>query len=139
MNKIVGILWIGCLSVLLAGCMHTVVGTGLGDASPDGRFLLALQVHGASGQAYTDKTKKRMYVWVTPSGTNNPTPVFTGNYVFIAAGLDWKVHWLSTSEVAVELIDYGDGESNYSPHRSITNHIAQLTFTQVAGVFVEKK
>lgn len=140
MNKAVRNVWVGCLAVFLAGCMmHTVVGNGCGVASPDGNFSLAVRVDGASGKAYVDRTKKTVFLWMLPSGTNDAPEVSLGKYIFVAAGLSWDVRWLSASEVTVHLFDHADGESQYSPQRTITNRIADLTFTQVAGVFVEKK
>jgi hypothetical protein len=139
MNKFTRILTVGGFPVLFAGCMHTVVGNGLGVPSPDGRFRLAVEVHGASAKSYVAETKKRVYIWVMPSGTNNPPPVFSGKYDFVAAGLNWHMTWLSTNRVSVEFVDYGPGVSNYDRQRNVTNHIAQLTFAEHDRVFVEEK
>jgi hypothetical protein len=120
--------------------MHTVVGNGLGTRSPDGRFRLAVQVQGSGGKAYSDKSNKRAFIWVVPSGASNSAPVFKGEYAFVVADLDWHVHWLSTNQVSVDFVEYdGPRINKYEKHRDTTNHVAQLTFTEKAGAFIEEK
>jgi hypothetical protein len=141
MKKLTSFLMAPCLTCLLASCMsHTVVGNGAGDraASPDGRFRLAVEIHGANGKSYVAETKKRVYVWVLRSGTNNPAPLLRTNYTFRAAGLKWQINWLSTNRVCMELVDYGPGVSSYDRHLTVTNHIARLTFAEREGVFAEE-
>jgi hypothetical protein len=95
--------------------------------------------HGAGGKAYVARTKKRVYIGVWPSGTNNPPPAFSGKFVFTAAGLKWDVKWLSPDEVRVHFVDYGEGVSSYSDHKTVTNSIGSLTFVRRGDAFVEAK
>jgi hypothetical protein len=120
--------------------MHTYVSNGLGTASPDGRFRLAIEAHGAGGKAYSDRSDKRVYIWVVPHGGSNAAPVFKGDYAFVAADLHWRVRWPSTNQVSVEFFEYdGPRLNKYEKLRTITNEVARLSFAEQAGAFVEQK
>jgi len=139
MNKLARSFAAGCLCAVLVGCTHTVIGNGSGLPSPDGRLRLAVQIHGASGKAYVDQTKKRVFFWVEPSGTNTAAPLFATNHVLVASGVHWHIHWLSTNEVSVDLVDYCPGVSGYSPQRTVTNHLARFSFAEMGGVWGERE
>jgi hypothetical protein len=121
------------------GCMHTVIG-GNPVRSPDKQYKLWLEAHGASGKAYTAKTKKRVYLWLGPNTTNNPAAPFQKKYVFVASDLAWNVNWHGSDEVAVTFFDYGDGVYVDATERGRTpsNHVASLLFRKPdAGSFTE--
>jgi hypothetical protein len=128
-------------ALFLCGCMHTVIG-GNPVRSPDMQYKLGMEAHGASAQAYTATTKKRVYLWLGPNTTNNTARPIWKKYVFVAAGLDWKVEWHGSEEVAVQFFDYGDGIPSGWARETGTpsNHIASLQFRKTqTGEFIEVK
>jgi hypothetical protein len=141
------------LAMVVCGCFtHTVVGNGNGVASPDGRYTLRIQSHGASRQAYVDMSKKRVYLWIAtitkydslhvaviePSVT-----VLDKKYTFTAGDLCSSVRWQGSQEVAVDFYDFGDRVSSYDAEKASapSNHVATLAFVLDAksGRFSEKK
>jgi len=130
-------------AALLVGCMHTVVG-GNPDPSPDGRYALGMEYHGASAKAFTDRTRKRVYLWLVSNAARNHTTYIDKKYVFTASDLSSDITWADSSEmVKVNFYDYGEGIfSSDARKRGIpSNHIATLTFVWDATrqKFVEKK
>lgn len=126
-----------CLvSIVFVGCMHTVVG-GF-DVSPDKKYKLAIEVHGASGKAYTAQSKKRIHLWLKPNIPIYPEPpieisksaLLVKKYVFQAADLAWRANWLGSEEVTVEFFE----------RKMPSNHIASVTFYRdlEKNEFVEK-
>jgi hypothetical protein len=139
------ILTIG-FAVVLSGCfMHTVVGNGNGVRSPDSRFALCHQIHGASRKAYVDLTKKRVFIWIVtpPDVLLKRETVFSGKYVFQGADLCTRVEWRDSQHVIVDFYDFGDKVSSYDARKAGTpsNHVARVAFVLDAktGKFVEKK
>lgn len=135
------LVWIGLLVVTLCGCMHTVVG-GHGE-SPDARYRLWISSHGASGKAYVDKSKKKIWVSVTSRESTNSATLFQHRYILTGSDIAWNIRWLSDEAVSVEFYDWGDGVSNYNnmKHLATSNHIASLSFAldRTTGKFIEKK
>jgi len=123
--------------------MHTVIG-GNPDVSPDKKYALGIEMHGASAKAYTAKTKKRVYLWIA---TNTPheksVTVFDKKYVFLTADLSCNVQWRGSEEVSVAFFDYGDGIYSGDARKSgvPSNHVASLLFSRdmKTGRFVETK
>jgi hypothetical protein len=124
----------------ICGCMHTMIGDR-GVAAPDWQHRLFTSSHGASGHAYVDKTKKRVYVWITQA--RKETAVFEQKYNFVAADLGWDTHWSSTNDVEVVLFDFGHKVtmSNAKKTGAPSNHIATLRFhgDSATGRFLEVK
>jgi hypothetical protein len=143
MHKIFNLILTVAAAVILSSCFtHTVIGDGLGTSSPDERFTLAVSVHGASRKAYVDTTKKRVYVWVMTNHIQKPETLFSGEYTFTGADLEWSTRWQSLKEVTVEFYDFGDRVSVYDAKKSgiPTNHVATLTYILDAnGKWKEKK
>jgi hypothetical protein len=132
------------LSSFVSGCMHTVVSGGA--PSADNRYSLCMEKHGASGKAYVDFSKKRVYlsIWKEPSDylSHDGEELFAGKYVLQAADLCQSVHWQGVREVTVDFFDFGDKVSVYAMKKdSPSNYISSLTFVFDAstGKFVEKK
>ena len=134
------VLLLGCAALI--GCMHTVIG-GNPTRSPDGRYYLGMEKHGASGKAYTARTKKRVYVWLGPTSRNNSAPSLDKKYVFVAGDLASHIQWKGSDEVTIEFYDFGDGVlASEARQRGIpSNHVGSLRFTRDAhtGRFVEEK
>ena len=130
-------------AVILSGCMHTVVG-GNPDVSPDKKYALGIEIYGASGKAYTAKTKKRVYLWVATNGSHEKSmTLLDKKYVFSAADLGCNVHWNTPEEVSVVFFDYGDGIYAGDARKSSTpsNYVASLVFhhDSKTGRFIETK
>src|SRR3954463_3172056 len=122
---------IAVLAVALSGCFtHTVIGNGMGKASPDGHLTMAISCHGASRKAYMDTTKKHVYVWIMTNNLEKPESLFNGHYVFTGACLDWSILWQGASEVTVDFHDFGDRVSDVDAKKAgiPSNHIATLSF-----------
>ena len=121
------ITFLGLTLLTFCGCMHTVIG-GRGDVSPDQHYELSITSHGASGKAYVDTSKKRVYLRI--SDLTGLTDSFHKDYKFFAAGLHWRVDWRTTNVVAVEFFDFGDKISEYDDRarQMPSNHIATVTF-----------
>ena|SRR5689334_13973871 len=135
---------IAIIAFCSVGCSsHTHVGDGMGTASPDGRFTLAVGVDGAPRHAYVDKTKKTIGIWIGSTNAANPTTFFEHSYTLVGSDIQWETRWSSTDTVSVKLYDWGDGVSNYNNmhHMPTSNHIAELSFAldKSTGKFVEKK
>jgi len=132
---------IGVMLIVLCGCTHTVVGGG-GD-SPDKRYSLWVSSHGASGKAYFDRSKKKLWVRIESRGGGNPTVLFEQSYILTGSDIQWDTRWSSNETVSVVFYDWGDGVSNYNnmKHLSASNHIASLSFAldRSTGKFIEKK
>ena len=98
-------------------------------------------VHGASGHAYVDKTKKRVYVWIRQRG--NEKAVFQRDYTLVASDLGWSTLWQSSTNVVVVFFDFGDKKSGYDAKNSgaHSNHVATLKFHRdsATGQFSETK
>jgi len=120
--------------------MHTVIGGGWSH-SPDKKYKISAEAHGASGKAFSALTKKRVNLWIGPSDTNSPAPWFAKQYVLVASSLGWRFDWHGSDEVAVHFFDYGDGISKYTvPKGSPSNHVTSLLFRKSErGDFVEVK
>jgi hypothetical protein len=96
-------------ALLLGGCfMHTYVGNGGQDKSPDGRCYLYMEIHGASRKAYVDKTKKTAYFSIWPTLGEPEKPLFSGKRVFVGADVGSRVEWPSNDELSITFYDYGD-------------------------------
>jgi hypothetical protein len=124
----------------LTGCSHTHVTDGSGTSSPDGKFRLAVACDGASGRAYTDRTKKRIRIRIGNDET--PANLLEHSYTVTGSDITWETHWSSVDTVSVEIYDWGDGISNYNnmKHLTASNHIAQFSFAwdKTTGKFVER-
>ncbi len=135
------LVFIGLMLVALCGCMHTVVGSG-GD-SPDKRYRLWVSSHGASGKAYVDKSKKKLWISIKTREGTNSVVLFQQPYVLTGSDIQWKTLWVSDEAVSVVFYDWGDGVGNYNnmKHLPTSNHIASLSFVldTTAGKFTEKK
>ena len=116
--------------------MHTEVG-GNPEPSPDNRYAISTRAYGASGKAYSAKTKKRFRVWIGPKTGSKPASAFEKTYVFLAGDMGWRVNWPGPDEVAVNLYeDNGEARSTQAP----SNHVASLLFRKgTGGRFVEVK
>jgi hypothetical protein len=128
------------LAIPLAGCfMHTVVGNGNGVLSPDERFTLRIQSHGAARRAYVDMSKKRVYLWIATTTKydslhvaviHKSVTVLDKKYTFTAGDLCFPVRWNGPEEVTVDFYDFGNRVSAYDARRAgmTSNHIATLAF-----------
>src|SRR5438105_4646403 len=132
---------VGFALLVLCGCTHTVVGGG--GYSADKRYRLWVTSHGASGKAYVDKSKKKL--WVTISSRDNANysaQLFQKQYIFIGSDLSWETLWQS-NDVSVVFYDWGDNVSNYNnmKHFPASNHIATLSYhlDTATGKFMENK
>ena|SRR6478609_2494005 len=144
MSKFSHPLPISILILCLVGCSsHTHVGDGMGTASPDGRFTLAVGVDGAARRAYIDKTKKTIGIWIGSTNAANPTTFFEHSYTLVGSDVAWETQWSSADVVSVKFYDWGDGVSNYNNmnHLTTSNHIAIFSFVldKSTEKFVEKK
>jgi len=132
---------IGLMLIGVCGCTHTVVGGG-GD-SPDKRHSLWVSSHGASGKAYVDKSKKKLWVSIESRVGTNSAVLFQQRYVLTGSDIQWDTLWSSDEAVSVVFYDWGDGVSNYNnmKHLQASNHIASLSFALdgSTGKFIEKK
>src|ERR1043166_8073847 len=117
MQKLCQTIAVFVLTVLLSGCTHTVVGNGNGVLSPDGRFRLRVETHGASGKAYVDMSKKRVFVliWTKPEYWKDPERVFYEKDVFRGADMRANVQWEGSQNVLVRLYDFGNQASVHDP------------------------
>ena len=99
--------------------------------------------HGASGQAYVARTKKRVYLWIGPSGTNSVGPAMKRKYIFVAGDLSSDERWNGSDEVTIQFYDFGDGVVASEARRRGTpsNHVATVRFARDArsGGFIEVK
>ncbi|MEJ0089099.1 MAG: hypothetical protein WDM80_05025 [Limisphaerales bacterium] len=131
---------IGFMAIALCGCMHTVEG---GSDSPAKHYSLWLNSHGASGKAYVDKTKKKIWISIGKRGSTDSEVLFQQRYILTGSDIEWKISWDSDRTVSVEFYDWGDGVSNYDnmKHMTASNHIAQISFIfdQTTGKFSEQK
>src|SRR5258708_6706211 len=133
--------FIGFMLTSLCGCTHTVVGGG-GD-SPDKRYSLWVNSHGALGKAYVDKSKKELWVSIESRSGTSSAVLFEQRYVLTGSDIQWDTRWSSDETVSVVFYDWGDGVSNYNnmKHLPTSNYIASLSFAldRSSGKFVEKK
>jgi hypothetical protein len=143
MRKRVHLILFLAAGVVLSGCfMHTVIGDGLGTASPDGSLTFAVSSRGASRKAYVDTTRKRVSVWVMTNVEEKPETLFSGEYIFTGADLEWSTRWHGSQEVSVEFYDFGNRVSEYDAKKAgaASNHVATLVFViDTAGKWKEKK
>src|SRR5882757_11131748 len=91
--------FVGLMLITLCGCMHTYVGGG--DDSPGKRYTLWVISHGASGKAYVDKSKKKIWISIKTREGMNSAVLFEKRYVFAGSDIRWKAHWLSDEAVSV--------------------------------------
>jgi hypothetical protein len=135
------LLFVGLLLVALCGCMHTV--TGQYSDSADNAYRLWISSHGASGKAYVDKSKKRVWISIEKRGGTNSIALFQQRYVLTGSDIEWKIFWGSDDTVSVAFYDWGDGVSNYENMKQLpaSNHIASFAFLldPATGKFLEKK
>ncbi len=132
------------LAVCFTGCQtYICTGNGNGIASPDDRYSLAVEVHGAYGHSYFDKTTKRIWIEILNRSDWKYKAVLSQTYSLTGSDIDWQIHWSSPEEVSVEFYDWGDGVGNYNNMKHITasNHIALFSFILDTNTvkFVEKK
>jgi|ERR1043166_385042 alkylated DNA repair dioxygenase AlkB len=145
MQKLCQTIAVFVLTVLLSGCTHTVVGNGNGVLSPDGRFRLRVETHGASGKAYVDMSKKRVFVliWTKPEYWKDPERVFYEKDVFRGADMRANVQWEGSQNVLVRFYDFGDRVSVHDTEKAnaASNQVATLPFflDTKTGKFKEKK
>jgi hypothetical protein len=107
-----------------------------------------MEMHGASGKAYTARTKKRVYIWIDTSKKQDymgvpiarePVTVLQKKYVFVAGDLCSRTQWHGSNSVSVVFFDYGDGVSSHDKRGTPSNHVATLIFhlDRKTGKFVE--
>jgi hypothetical protein len=130
--------------------MHTVI-SGDATPSPDGQYALRMARHGASGKAYTARTKKRVYLWLGPNTKHDEyqmpikssLPVLDKKYVFVAGDLEADERWKGSDELTIEFYDYGDGvlARGARERGAPSNHVATLRFVRGprSGGFTEQK
>ena len=140
-RRYIHILTAAALTPCYAGCgAYIVIGNGTGVRSPDGRFSLAVEIHGAPGHSYYDKTRKK--IWVTVTTDNWTHTLFNQVYSLTGSEIEWHVYWSSPEEASVEFYDWGDGVANTDNMYRLpaSNHIALLSFVldKNTGRFVEK-
>ena len=90
---------LGLILVALCGCSHTVVG-GHTD-SPDKSLRLWVSSHGASGKAYVDKSKKKLWVSIESRSETNSEVLFERDYILTGSDIEWDTRWSSNEAVAV--------------------------------------
>jgi len=143
MSKFIHLLFAAALFLVLTGCSHTHVSDGSGTSSPDGKFRLAVECDGANGRAYTDKTRKKIGIWIGSGSDETRTTLFENSYTVTGSDISWETHWSSVDAVSVEIYDWGDGVSNYNNmlHLAASNHIALPLFglDKGTGKFVQRR
>lgn len=142
-SKYIHSLFAVALISLQTSCSHTQVGDGLGTPSQDGKFRLAVACDGANGRAYTDKTAKKIWIWIDVGNHENPMNLFKHSYTVTGSDITWETLWSSNDTVSVEIYDWGDGVSNYNNmlHLAKSNHIAGFVFAldKDTGKFVQQR
>lgn len=108
----------------LAGCYRPSAHDGQGKASPDGQLRLAVKSRGAYQRPYHDRTRKVIEISVRRAGATTQPPLFQERYRIVGSAVSWHTQWLSPSNVAVQLFDYGDGVQRFAastnpPERTI--------------------
>ena len=117
--------FIGLLGVVALGCCcHTVVGrssTGpVSDGIPNQPYRLGVEIHGSSGHAYSDRTKKRVYVWIRDQ---TGRILLDREYTVKAAALDFSECWVSPKELVVDFFDYPAGTTGYDTPAPPPTHV----------------
>jgi hypothetical protein len=131
------------VAVLLGGCfMHTYIGNGGRDKSPDGKYYLYMEVHGASRKPYVDNTKKTAYLSIWPTSGKPESPLFAGKHVFVGADVGTRVEWPNNEGLSIIFFDYGDKVliSDAVKAGAPSNYIAIVRLHRAAGSgkFVEQ-
>jgi hypothetical protein len=102
--------------------MHTVIGgerhyPPSATRSHDAEFTVGVSCHGASAKAYSDRTKKHVYVYLL----RRDVPKFSTDFRVMGADLDWEVTWASAGEPIIHFYDLPDGVS--SRHKELRREI----------------
>jgi hypothetical protein len=113
MSRFAHFLPVTLLMISAVGCSRTYIADGQGTPSPDGQYRLAITSHGAYRHAYIDQTKKEVRISVWPARSSVQKPLFRERYFVVGSDVSWHTRWLSSTNVEVELFDYGDGVSSY--------------------------
>ena len=147
---------IGCISTYTAGF----------NESPDGKYLVCGHIRGAGGRAYSDNTKKTVFITIEAKGTQRPTvvtnyqngaivsesvvavngkadkPLLEKKYRIRGSDVCWNATWGKDDNVTVFLYDYGpgvyreDARKNGNPKREIRTFYYMLD--SKSGRFIEQ-
>src|SRR5258707_10181284 len=91
--------FVGLMLITLCGCMHTYVAGG--HDSPDKQYTLWVISNGASGKAYVDKSKKKIWISIATREGMNSGVLFEKRYVLTGSDITWETRWLSDEAVSV--------------------------------------
>ena len=108
--------------------MHTVVGGSR--YYPEKQFMtkadmenvlyrIAVELHGESGHAFTERSKKQIAIWIDKKGVNS----FFNKYEVVAAGLDWDVAWTDSGrKPIIHIYEMPAGVSRYDKRAKELQH-----------------
>lgn len=119
--------------------MHTYVG-GNGP-SPDGKYTIWGYVHGVSGHAFSDDTKKTIYIDIC-STNDEDTNLISHKYHVHGALVGWNAVWDKDDNVQVTFSDYGTNNWAFSHINGVPLRILQTVFYKrdpTTGKFIEVK
>lgn len=106
MSKFIQALVAAASALCLTGCPSYIsVGNGLGVSSPDGKLSLAVEIDGAYGHAYIDKTPKKILIQILSGDATNYKELFQHSCTLTGSDIQWQIHWSSPEEVSIELYD----------------------------------
>ena len=109
--------------------MHTYI-TNQGRPSPDGRYQVWITIHGAGGHAFTEKTKKRAWVFIRTQNRHKENLLSYPKHKFVGADVATRTRWLTNTNLAIDFYDWGDRVLADKAIKSgaPSNHITTLLF-----------
>ena len=101
------------MAFALGGCALRMV-TGGHEFSPDEKFRINVVVRTSPGVPYSSMDKKTINIGIYAPKQPDQEPhfyLFTGEYTFSAAHVEWNIEWHGTDRVTVDLFDFSPGVS----------------------------
>lgn len=113
-------------ALLPSGCAHRIV-TGGYEVSPDHSTRLDVVIRPDAGSDYFDIGRKTVNVSVLAVGGRVRAPLFSRQYIFMAAAVEWSIQWLDADHCRVDLYSYPAGkrpnnEDSISNREPATRH-----------------
>jgi len=133
--------WILLSLLTLSGCMHTVTGVNYyfppGSNPSNSEYHLWLEVHGASGKAFADRTKKKVIVGIQKGKDS----LLLREYELTAASLESDVTWATKDNLKITLFDFDEGVNIYDRANAYKSGkillTLNITFDPKSGQFIE--
>lgn len=103
-----GLILILVATLALSACAARVVMTGY-ENSPETKLRAGVAVRTAPGVGYSDLAEKTVNISIYAPDLEPRVYLFTGQYKFVAAHIEWNIVWIDDDRARIELYGFPPG------------------------------